>query len=118
MRLRRLMVPLLAFALIAGACGDDDDGDEGTQSEDTGGGGGDDSGRVVLLTAMEPEEVSAVQSIFDDMINADAEYEDEVEAAGNYAETTQIRDWRGPAKLTDRPRPGRVVPTRDDETPG
>src|SRR3546814_4484567 len=93
------MVPLLAFALIAGACGDDDDGDEGTQSEDTGGGGGDDSGRVVLLTAMEPEEVSAVQSIFDDMINADADYEAEVEAAGNFEEQLQIRAEGGTLDL-------------------
>ncbi|HEY9555487.1 MAG TPA: ABC transporter substrate-binding protein [Acidimicrobiales bacterium] len=108
MRLRRLMVPLLAFALIAGACGDDDDGDEGTQSEDTGGGGGDDSGRVVLLTAMEPEEVSAVQSIFDDMINADADYEAEVEAAGNFEEQLQIRAEGGTLDLAAVPQPGAV----------
>ena len=104
MRMRRLLIPLFAFALVAAACGDDDDagGDGGD------GGGGEDSGRVVLLTAMEPEEVSAVQTIFDDMINADADYTAEVEAAGNFEEQLQIRAEGGTLDLAAVPQPGAV----------
>jgi len=104
MRMRRLLIPLFAFALVAAACGDDDDagGDGGD------GGGGSDSGRVVLLTAMEPEEVEAVQTIFDDMINADADYTAEVEAAGNFEEQLQIRAEGGTLDLAAVPQPGAV----------
>lgn len=115
MRLRRLLIPLFAFALVAAACGDDDDaggdgGDGGTTSEDTGGttGGGSDTGQVVLLTAMEPEEVSAVQDIFDEMINADVDYSAEVEAAGNFEEQLQIRAEGGTLDLAAVPQPGAV----------
>src|SRR3546814_18458863 len=57
---------------------------------------------------MEPEEVSAVQSIFDDMINADADYEAEVEAAGNFEEQLQIRAEGGTLDLAAVPQPGAV----------
>jgi alpha-glucoside transport system substrate-binding protein len=102
--MRRLLIPLFALALVAAACGDDDDagGDGGD------GGGGSDSGRVVLLTAMEPEEVEAVQAIFDDMINADADYTAEVEAAGNFEEQLQIRAEGGTLDLAAVPQPGAV----------
>jgi alpha-glucoside transport system substrate-binding protein len=113
MRLRRLLVPLFALALVAGACGDDDDDGGGDASpsgtEEGGGGGGEDTGQVVLLSAVEPEEAEGVQAIFDDLINADAEYTAEVESAGNFEEQLQIRAEGGTLDLAAVPQPGAVV---------
>lgn len=115
MRLRRLMVPLLAFALIAAGCGDDDDDDAGGSdgtSEDAGGDGGagaeDNTGKVTLLSAVEPEEGEAVQEIFDNLINEDADYTAEIEASGNFEEQLQIRSEGGTLDLAAVPQPGAV----------
>ena len=120
MRMRRLMVPLLAFALIAGACGDDDDDDEGgaTTEEDGGDDGGtggeEDTGKVTLLSAVEPEEGEAVQAIFDDLINSDTEYTAEIEASGNFEEQFQIRAEGGTLDLAAVPQPGAIPALVDD----
>jgi alpha-glucoside transport system substrate-binding protein len=116
MRLRRLMVPLFAFALIAGACGDDDDDDDaggtdGTEEDggtDGGSGAEENTGQVTLLAAVEPEEGEAVQAIFDDLINADADYTAEIEASGNFEEQLQIRSEGGTLDLAAVPQPGAV----------
>jgi len=104
MRMRRLLIPLFAFALVAAACGDDDD------AGGDGGDGGDsrDTGRVVLMTAMEPEEVDAVQKVLDDLINSEVDYTAEVEAAGNFEEQLQIRAEGGTLDLAAVPQPGAV----------
>ncbi|HLT15395.1 MAG TPA: ABC transporter substrate-binding protein [Acidimicrobiales bacterium] len=106
MRMRRLLIPLFAFALVAAACGDDDDA--GGDGGDGGATGGSDTGRVVLLTAMEPEEVDAVQAVLDDMINSEVDYTAEVEAAGNFEEQLQIRAEGGTLDLAAVPQPGAV----------
>src|SRR5690554_1052961 len=103
MRMRRLLIPLFAFALVAAACGDDDDA--GGDGGDGGATGGSDTGRVVLLTAMEPEEVDAVQAVLDDMINSEVDYTAEVEAAGNFEEQLQIRAEGGTLDLAAVPQP-------------
>ena len=82
MRLRILIAPLIVVALIAAGCGgDDDDDDDSGASDDTEQGDDDggaeqleNTGSVVLLSAVEPEEGDAVQAIFDEDINADADY--------------------------------------------
>ena len=106
MRMRRLLIPLFAIALVAAACGDDDDA--GGDGGDGGATGGSDTGRVVLLTAMEPEEVDAVQAVLDDMINSEVDYTAEVEAAGNFEEQLQIRAEGGTLDLAAVPQPGAV----------
>lgn len=104
MKMRRWLVPIFALALVGAACGDDDDGDDG-------GGTGveDDTGSINLLTAMEPEEVAPIQAIFDEMITADADYEVEVEASGQFEEQLPIRAEGGTLDLAAVPQPGAVV---------
>ena len=71
-----LAIPLLLGGLLAG-CGDDDDEGASTDdtSEDGGGGGGEDTGSVNVLFAGEPDEATSLQEVIDEMINADADYE-------------------------------------------
>jgi len=139
--MRRLLVPLVALSLVAGACGDDDDddtattGDTGTEtttaSEDTaaettaatgdtteatdGGGAeaGENTGKVVLLSAVEPEEGEAVQAIFDDLINANADYTAEIEASGDFEQQFQIRAEGGTLDLAAVPQPGAIADLAD-----
>lgn len=121
MRLRQVLTPLVAFTLILGACGDDDDGgdDGGTAASDDGGttdGGsdaGENTGQVTLLSAVEPEEAEAVQAIFDEMINSDADYTAEIEAAGNFEEQFQIRAEGGTLDLAAVPQPGAIADLAD-----
>lgn len=112
MRKRSLAVPLCALALLAGACGDD--GDSSTDAGGTGGGGGgseqaENTGTVVLLSAVEPEEGDAVQAIFDELINADADYEAEIEPAGDFETQFQIRAEAGTLDVAAVPQPGAIA---------
>ena len=102
-RLRLLVVPLVLAGLLV-ACGDDDGGD-GDAS-----GGGEDTGRVTVLGAMEPEEAEALQAIIDETINADADYEAELEASSDFEEQAQIRVEGGnPSDVMLYPQPGTVI---------
>ena len=106
MRLRKLLVPLVALTLVTAACGDDDDGDGATES--TGGGGEANTGSVNLLAAVEPEEGTAVQGIFDELINSETDYTVEIEASGNFEEQFQIRAEGGTLDLAAVPQPGAI----------
>src|SRR5688572_12636588 len=115
MRSRRLLIPLLALTLLAGACGDDDDEPTGSEpAEDDGGdGGGDggggqleDTGSVELLSAGEPEETDAYQAIFDELINAETDYEVEVVPAGDFEQQFQIQAEGGTLDVAAVPQPG------------
>jgi alpha-glucoside transport system substrate-binding protein len=110
MRMRRLLaVPVVAILFLA-ACGDDDD-DGGGQAEEAGGGEGseENTGEVNVLNAMEPEEAEAVQSIVDEQINSDADYEATIEASGNFEEDFQIRSEGGDLDIALLPQPGAVA---------
>lgn len=108
MRIRRMLIPLFAFALIAAACGDDDD--DGTTDTTAGDGGGalEDTGSVKLLSAGEPEETDAYQVIFDDLINAETEYEVEVVPAGDFEQQFQIQAEGGTLDVAAVPQPGAI----------
>jgi alpha-glucoside transport system substrate-binding protein len=106
---RLLAVPAVAILFLA-ACGDDDD-DGGGQAEGTGDGGGEqaeNTGEVNLMSAGEPEEVEAYQTIFDDMINSEADYTAEVESVGDFEEQFQIRAEGGTLDLAAAPQPGAI----------
>jgi alpha-glucoside transport system substrate-binding protein len=98
------MIPFFALALVAAACGDDDD-------DDGGGGGGqlENTGSVALLSAGEPEETDAYQVIFDDLINADADYEVEVISASDFAQQFQIQAEGGTLDVAAVPQPGAIA---------
>jgi alpha-glucoside transport system substrate-binding protein len=111
MRMRRLLaVPAVAVLFLA-ACGDDDD-DGGGQAEGTGDEGGgeqaENTGEVNLMSAGEPEEVEAYQTIFDDLINSEADYTAEVESVGDFEEQFQIRAEGGTLDLAAVPQPGAI----------
>ncbi|HEX2575676.1 MAG TPA: ABC transporter substrate-binding protein, partial [Aquihabitans sp.] len=67
------------------------------------------TGSVNLLAAVEPEEGEAVQAIFDEMINNDADYEVEIEASGNFEEQFQIRAEGGTLDVAAVPQPGAIA---------
>src|SRR3954451_2237972 len=109
MRLRRLVVLLMALALVASACGGDDD----DSASGGGGGGAKNTGKVNLLSAGEPEETQAYQKIFDDLINSKTDYKAEVESAGNFEEQFQIRAEGGTLDLAAVPQPGAIAALAD-----
>jgi alpha-glucoside transport system substrate-binding protein len=113
MRLRRLIAPFVVFTLFLAACGDDDDDDTSSggeeEPEDSGAEGlGEDTGSVNLLSAGEPEEVTAYQEIFDELINSETDYDVEIESAGNFEEQFQIRAEGGTLDIAAVPQPGAI----------
>jgi alpha-glucoside transport system substrate-binding protein len=107
MRLRRLVIPLIALALVAGACGGDDD--DSASGDDSGGSAsGKNTGTVNLLSAGEPEEVDAYQKIFDEQINKDADYKVEIESSGDFEQQFQIRAQGGTLDVAAVPQPGSI----------
>jgi len=111
MRMRRLLaVPAVGVLLLA-ACGDDDDGGGGAEGEDTGeeaGGGGENTGSVEVLAAVEPEEAEVIQTIFDEVINADADYTAEIVPAGDFEQDIQVRAEGGTLDVILLPQVGTV----------
>jgi alpha-glucoside transport system substrate-binding protein len=119
MRARRLLIPLLALALAAAGCGSDDGDDGSTGTTGDGGDGGaeqlEDTGSVKLLSAGEPEETDAYQAIFDDLINADTEYEVEVVPAGDFEQQFQIQAEGGTLDVAAVPQPGAIADLVDKD---
>ncbi len=111
MRVRRLLIPFIALALVAAGCGDDDDG--GGDAGGDGGGGGSNTGKVTLLSAGEPEETDGYQDIFDELINADADYEVEVVSAADFAQQFQIQAEGGTLDVAAVPQPGAIADLAD-----
>jgi alpha-glucoside transport system substrate-binding protein len=109
--MRKLMIPLFAFALVATACGSDDSGDDATATTEDGGGGGalENTGKVALLSAGEPEETDAYQTIFDDMINSETDYKVEVVPAGDFEQQVQIEAEGGTLDVAALPQPGAIA---------
>jgi alpha-glucoside transport system substrate-binding protein len=118
-RRSRLTALAMAGLLVLTACGDDEDegvgaGDD-TDTTEAGGDGGDggegageNTGTVNLMSAGEPEEVEAYQAIFDELINADADYEVEIESVGSLEEQLQIRAEGGTLDVAAVPQPGAI----------
>jgi alpha-glucoside transport system substrate-binding protein len=104
-----MLIPLFAFALIATACGDDDDDSGGATTTEAGGGGQlENKGEVQLLSAGEPEETDAYQVIFDDLINAETDYQVEVVPAGDFEQQFQIQAEGGTLDVAAVPQPGAI----------
>ena len=116
MRYQRLLaVPAIAMLLLAACGGDDGDDEEGTDTgEDTGAEQEEDTGTVNLMSAGEPEEVEAYQAIFDELINAETDYQVEIESVGNFEEQFQIRAEGGTLDVAAVPQPGAIPALADD----
>ncbi len=97
-----LAIPLLLVGVLA-ACGDDDSGGNGGSAS------GKNTGKVNLLFAGEPAEADAVQGIFDEKINAGADYKAEIESSGNFEEQFQIRAQGGTLDVAAVPQPGAIA---------
>jgi alpha-glucoside transport system substrate-binding protein len=108
MRRMKLLGVLLATVMIAAACTSDDGGEDGGETGATGA-GGENTGSVNVLAAVEPEEADAINGIFDETINANADYTAEVEASGNFEEQVQIRAEGGTLDVILLPQPGGVI---------
>ena len=111
-RSRRATALLVTGLLVLAACGSDDEDDASTDGGSEGGGdaGGslENTGTVNLMSAGEPEEVEAYQTIFDDLINADAEYAVEIESVGDFEAQFQIRAEGGTLDVAAVPQPGAI----------
>lgn len=113
MRIRRVLIPLFALALVAAACGDDDDDEGGTDSGGEATEQLENTGSVALLSAGEPEETDAYQEIFDELINADADYEVEVVPAGDFEQQFLIQAEGGTLDVAAVPQPGGIADLAD-----
>ena len=104
MRRRRILVPIIVLALAASACGRE------TESGDSSGGGGGAAGKVSVLTAMEPEERDALQSVVDGQLEGKVSYKAEIESSAKFEEDVKIRLEGGNAPdVISYPQPGSVV---------
>ena len=106
MKVRALVIPIVALTLLA-ACGGGDD-------DDGGGGGGvaqpSPTGTVTVFNAMEPEEVTALQQVVDDLINDNVQYRATIEGSSQFEEQIKIRvDGGNPPEIAMYPQPGTVV---------
>jgi alpha-glucoside transport system substrate-binding protein len=107
----RIAALAMTGLLVVAACGDDDDdGDEATEETTEGGGeaAGENTGTVNMMSAGEPEEVEAYQAIFDELINAEVDYEVEIESVGSLEEQLQIRAEGGTLDVAAVPQPGAI----------
>jgi alpha-glucoside transport system substrate-binding protein len=109
MRLRVLVIPVVVMMLLAGCGGDDDD--EGAPSGQTGGQtGAQPTGTLTVFNAMEPEEVTALQRVVDDLINSKVQYKATIEGSSQFEEQAKIRIEGGnPPEIAMYPQPGTVV---------
>jgi alpha-glucoside transport system substrate-binding protein len=97
--LRYIVVPAV-FVLLAGACVAEEGGDGEEAGENT--------GSVNVLSAVEPEENTILQTIADELINPNVDYTVEFEQSGNFEEQAQIRAEGGTLDTIILPQPGAV----------
>lgn len=107
MKVRALILPVVALTFLA-ACGSDSD------DNDTAGGQTDSTvaatGTVTVFNAMEPEEVTALQAVVDDLINSKVQYKATIEGSSQFEEQIKIRVEGGnPPEIAMYPQPGTVV---------
>ena len=127
---RWLIVVVLAFAMIAAACGGDNTGDTTTTAAADGdtttttSGGGDETpttdggtgatGEVSVFGAFSGIEAQAVQTVIDEKINAVKGYTAEYEGSDSFEEQIKIRvDGGNPPDVALYPQPGSVVEQGD-----
>jgi alpha-glucoside transport system substrate-binding protein len=101
MRASKVLVLPAVLILLGVACRADEGGEEGQDGENT--------GSVNVLNAVEPEENEILQTIGDELINSQTDYQVEFEQSGNFEEQVQIRAEGGTLDVIMLPQPGAVV---------
>jgi alpha-glucoside transport system substrate-binding protein len=106
MKLRLFTAVFAAMALVVAACGDDDDevvdDEEVPEAADL-------TGTVTVFSAMEPEEVDALNEAIDELIAPEVGYTVDNEGSGDFVEQFQIRlDGGNPPDIALHPQPGTV----------
>jgi alpha-glucoside transport system substrate-binding protein len=104
-KLRIFIFPVVALTLLA-ACGggDDDEPAPSAQQQPS------PTGTVTVFNAMEPEEVTALQKVVDDLINAKVQYKATIEGSAQFEEQIKIRVQGGnPPEIAMYPQPGAVL---------
>src|SRR5918994_7274362 len=112
MRFSRLLaVPAVAVLLLA-ACGDDDDDGAADEEEAPDEEAPDDeelTGTVTVFSAMEPEEVDALDVALEELIVPEVGYSVDNEGSGDFVEQFQIRlEGGNPPDIALHPQPGTV----------
>src|SRR5215207_10814217 len=104
MKVRALAVPVVALTLLA-ACGSDSNDKADTANTQPAA-----TGTVTVFNAMEPEEVTALQKVVDELINAKVQYKATIEGSSQFEEQVKIRVQGGnPPEIAMYPQPGTVV---------
>src|SRR5829696_1110412 len=105
MKLRILILPVVALTLLA-ACGSDSKDKTATPGTNQPAA----TGTVTVFNAMEPEEAKALQKVVDELINAKVQYKATIEASSQFEEQIKIRVQGGnPPEIAMYPQPGTVV---------
>lgn len=109
MRLRFFTALFAGMALIITACGDDDDDDAAADEEEAPADGEELTGTVTVFSAMEPEEVDALNVAIDELITPEVDYSVDNQGSGDFVEEFQIRLEGGdPPDIALHPQPGTV----------
>ena len=111
MRLVKLLALATTLLLVAAACAGNDEGDGGGGAG--GGGATENTGQINVLNALSAEEGEALQTLIDDMITPEVDYQVEIEASEQFEEQFQIRAEAGTLDLILLPQPG-AVPSHAD----
>jgi alpha-glucoside transport system substrate-binding protein len=102
MRRFKLITVLAVLLLVAAACSKGDDAGD----EPSAGGAGQNTGKVNVLSAMSAEEAEALQTLVDEMITPNVDYQVEIEGSEQFEEQFQIRAEGGTLDLILLPQPG------------
>jgi len=109
MRHRLIVVPLVALALLAAACGKSSNKNAATTTTASNS-GANATGTVTVFNAMEPEEAQALQKIMDNLINSKVKYHATVEQSADFEQQAKIRIQGGnPPEILMYPQPGSVI---------
>jgi alpha-glucoside transport system substrate-binding protein len=101
-KLRIFVFPVVALTLLAACGGGDDEATPAPGSQAT--------GTVTVFNAMEPEEVTALQKVVDEMINNKVQYKATIEGSSQFEEQVKIRVQGGnPPEIAMYPQPGAVL---------
>jgi alpha-glucoside transport system substrate-binding protein len=107
MRRLRLIAVLGVLLVVAAACSANENNGGGGGGSASGGPTEPNTGKVNVLAAIDPKtEAAPMQKIFDDQINANADYTATIEASDTFEQDVQVRGQAGTLDVILLPQPG------------